>query len=76
MTTYELCDWSECASMNRAGTMFSESLQMIFSPIPLMGKKIINGIGQMVHRHHAISRDFGHNRRGSNGQRQGITLYD
>ena len=64
-----------CADESRRGHV-NEPLQMLFRPIPFMGEKIIIGIGPMVHLHHAITRDFGHDRRGSNRQRQHITLND
>jgi hypothetical protein len=66
MATQELCDRSERAPMNRAGTMLSEPLQMLFRPISFMGEKIILRIGPVIRHHHAIARDFGHDRRGGN----------
>ena len=45
------------------------------SSVPtLYGEKIIIRIGPMVHDHHTITRNFGHDRRGSDRRRQRITL--
>lgn len=69
-------DRIERESVQRGGPVLAQQPEMLRRSIPLMSRKIVLRIGEVVLGHEAVSRHFGHHRRGSDLDGEEITFDD